>query len=815
MEYLSGTVRLRPTRVGFLVRPTQQSYSTVRQIMRLCCCLWGGTFNPIIPVATKLPIAWRREPYRELSAKGLADAFIRFFEPDVFVEAEKGLAAKAGVTVPEHTLHDRVVTLKDFVTKDKRWRADFVFGLNIFDAYRDLYERQYQFVMRNPPRFVQFDKPDAYCEAVFGSFPQRNELSYIRKAYTDAFKPDRKRCSPEDWLETIQNSHLCPLKLCSYDIEAQQSASFEEPTVYVFDPSITVDLIDYWNLRQFRRDVLPVNVGSFAQFSDFIKRFIAKNYRPLPGNPHGVMIRTTVEFSRSISETTAKQLVTKYLGGVPSGSWLFKIWYDPIWRNNWRGGGIQPRRARLVARGSESQANLVRDENSITFQSLSPSFAERFGAGWNHARWANILRFQDYSPSSQLAVTYLPNIKNPAFPPLQLGEAAIVSREGIVLLQQYKRDRTHISLLSHQDAIIGWLKWKGINANTSEAGRNANQILRSAGGLFGCWAFAHDGTVKLLDKMAKSMHQQSDGQFAQFPDRTATVSEWKQLISRRQKAERLPRLSLNTFIEKKALQLGMVLKCTICAKENWSSVRDIDYQLTCERCLGTFSFPQSDIRFNAQDWQYRVIGPFSVPNYANGAYATLLTLRVLDELVHFSAPQMTFSTGLDLSHKGHNFEIDFVSWYSEGQKFWIDPEPVLVFGETKSFGKDLFKDADLDRLKSFGESFPGSTIVLAAMKKDFDLIEKQRMRSFAEWGRIPQKDGEPRASVIVLTGLELFSQFDLTHTWKKAGGKHAAMVQHPSVNADDLWTLADMTQQLYLDLPPYWDWQQKRRRAKK
>jgi hypothetical protein len=38
--------------------------------------------------------------------------------------------------------------------------------------------------------------------------------------------------------------------------------------------------------------------------------------------------------------------------------------------------------------------------------------------------------------------------------------------------------------------------------------------------------------------------------------------------------------------------------------------------------------------------------------------------------------------------------------YSEGTKFWIDPSPVIVFGETKSFGTEVFKEPDVQRLRS-------------------------------------------------------------------------------------------------------------------
>ena len=52
--------------------------------------------------------------------------------------------------------------------------------------------------------------------------------------------------------------------------------------------------------------------------------------------------------------------------------------------------------------------------------------------------------------------------------------------------------------------------------------------------------------------------------------------------------------------------------------------------------------------------------------------------------------------------------------------------------------------------------------------------------------------------VIVLTGIELFADRYLKDTWEKLGGHHAAMVKHASVHLDDLWTLAEITQRLYL-----------------
>ena len=69
--------------------------------------------------------------------------------------------------------------------------------------------------------------------------------------------------------------------------------------------------------------------------------------------------------------------------------------------------------------------------------------------------------------------------------------------------------------------------------------------------------------------------------------------------------------------------------------------------------------------------------------------------------------------------------------------------------------------------------------------------------------------------VIVLTGTELFADRYLKKAWEDFGGKHSEMIKHPSTNIDDLWTLAEITQQLYLGMPSYWRWYEERRRRAK
>ena len=93
-----------------------------------------------------------------------------------------------------------------------------------------------------------------------------------------------------------------------------------------------------------------------------------------------------------------------------------------------------------------------------------------------------------------------------------------------------------------------------------------------------------------------------------------------------------------------------------------------------------------------------------------------------------------------------------------------------MFGEAKSFGGGAFKQDDVDRMKSLAETFPGSTLVFAAMKEriDFSKAEINRIKELAEWGREYDEDRQQsRAPVIILTGTELFTEYSLEDSWKK------------------------------------------------
>lgn len=819
MTTLSASLRLRPTRIGFLVAPTDMD--AVRRIIQTCTCLWGGVYNPIIPVSSTMPEIWKEPYFRESTGMQIAKGYLDFFEPDVYVEAESGLAAQIGLTDTKIDFsYPRVLPLDSFFQADPDSRSQTPFGQNIFDLYKNLYEREFKFVPRHEHHVALFESgsPDdnAFVEAAFGGFPKHGPLEPIAQAYRDAFDPEQLVPNAESWALVIKERFRLPLHFTRQGLK-RDPEGWSQQILFVVDPTSAPDLIDLWNIRQFHPVVLPVNLQWFEESRDFLTEFIRANHRPLPRNPHGVMIHTTVQFGRSISEDHAKAVVEKAgLDKLPSGSWAFKFGYDRIWITSRDDHVWHPRRACVSAKSTDLEltVSIDRSESSVRFSALSPDFVDKYGDG--PASWMNILKFHNYYGRNEHFALALPsNFIGDGSPQLRIGSTTLVSREGLVLPQEYQEHREYVRLITGREAIIDWLRRHDVKAEPSDPGRIADQVLRSLEGFWGVRLIADRKTLELLDKMAKSVRKYKDGTVEEFPDRAVSVQEWQALLARRANDHSGDGLTLDRFIKANILKLGISIQCPNCIKSNWCGIGNFREQLTCERCLTDFDFPQGSLDFNKTPWQYRVVGPFSVPDFAGGAYATVLALRVFAKNLGHRDSKLTYAPGLHLTIKEETPsetipqtikeeptpEIDFTFWYQRGEMWGQEEEPVLVFGEAKSFAVECFKEKDVARMRKLANKFPGAFLVFAVLKETLSDREKTDIAALATWGREQLDDGRPRAPVIVLTGTELFSSWNITAAWKDLADKRGQFAKTPLLHLDNLWTLADLTQQIYLDLP--------------
>lgn len=358
--------------------------------MRLCACLWGGTFNPIIPVFKKPPAEWKPEKFEAVKGLDVASGYVRFFEPDVYVEAEEGLLEDAGLGAlrEKHTMEPSVLSLSDLLApRDHREWAEFAVGLGMNDVLRDLYKTERRFSLLDPREavLVKSGRSGFAAEAMFGVFPAQRDASYFGQNYKDVFHPKVSALGPAVWLEVFKKGCITPLRVTQHALEFQWQ---KEPVIFVFDPSRVTDVIDLWNMRLEPHPVLPVPIEWVDALLDHLCEEIENAHRPIRGNPSGLMHQSIVEFGRSIGEARAEKIAADIAARVPKSAFGFKLWRNRVWAPET--GERVHRDWPLTITAKEESTKLVVTQQgdgwSSSFDTLSPDFAERYGG--HHMRWS-------------------------------------------------------------------------------------------------------------------------------------------------------------------------------------------------------------------------------------------------------------------------------------------------------------------------------------------------------------------------------------------------------------------------------------------
>jgi hypothetical protein len=672
-------------------------------------------------------------------------------------------------------------------------------GVSAHLIYQHLFRVEFQFKKRREPRIFDFAGGDriavAFFEACYGFFPEEEELDYIRSQYQHAFGAETVTPSVEIWKTIERGEAGFPLHYTIRDMEQRFEGGWNE-TVFIFDPLSATDVVDLWNLRLFTRDVLPVNVHWLAQSRDTIVEAIRRNHRPLPNNRNGVMIGTTLMIARSLDPGRVVEALDLQGADLPRGSASIQPWYSPIWMAPEDDRMFRPIAAPLISKHQEVQLVPGAQDRTVRLPLLAPDFNGML----LHSRpgWVNVVRTRFYGGSGIFAET-MPSaavVQHDSYPPPSHG-FQLPTREGHVTFHDFPHDGSSFRLATRQEAVFGWLKARGIDAQPSDAGRVADELIASVGGISQAVLLAHPEAIKQFDKMARSRSVREGGDSEEFPDRTATIGQMNAMISKIQKKLYGRYLTIERFVEAGALRLGIAVRCGHCTKENWYSLDDVASTVRCERCLKKFDYPQGRAP-NRDTWKYRVIGPFATPHFAQGAYSVALTLRFLEHEVG-SMEEFTYTTSLDFKSADHKLETDFFAWHSKHAFTRTARDPVLLVGECKSFGAELFKAEDFARLRRLGELFPGAFLIAATLKTSLSRKEVAGLRALSCWGWRRATINRPPTRIIVLTGTELFAIGPLHSVWEEKGGTLSAIAQRYS-HILDFDTLARATQQAYLGL---------------
>ena len=780
-------VKLRPIKLAFLVNPEDKE--SLLKAIEINAFLWGGIYNPIIPIYNPTATKWKKRLFKDPCDKAAVSGYLDNFDPDY--------------VVPMGECSDYPFDIGD---REKVEEIPEIFGLGVgfampewgiglFEVLNHFIEEEFKFQARFPQDVCipDFDKKfSLFLSSVFGVLSENiDELFWTN--FTQVFNAKKMDCSPENYVEFLDPRKLFFTRMTELYLETNK---YRNKCILLLDASNSLDIMDYWNLRALGWDVFPIPY-QFMQSDEttqhHILDFAKKNY--LSKGPDyeiegrtNIYDRVPILESRSISKSKHQY----FLDSPKESNTEYRISYPCIWNKEAR-DKYDLECCELVADTVEHEIST--NQKTIEFKTIDPKSPYSFEIS-NISRFVNEIEFR-FHDDKELFANAIPRGDNELAKVIYGGaskrtgrrtfKSCRLSKGRLVYLSRSPRSTIDLLIPQAETIFTKWMELRGWTVELSSAGRIAKQMIRQLGGVSGTGILAKRGVIELLGKMNSKSGEKFVAEEFVWDELQRISTQTGPGKVREAKSIR------QLLIETKVFQLGMALHCPICTQSSWYSVERANYELQCPKCLEQFSFPPAS---KEVAWSYRALGPFSSPNQAHGAYTVLLTLRFFSDFSHgATTPFMSFTAKKEGMQP---IEADLALLFHDPESRGFKTE--LIFAECKTF--NAFQQKDCDRMINLGDAFPDAILVFATLNEFLRDEEKCLLRSVVDHFHKDRENNHPLNPVLILTGTELFSELHFFTSWKETKDTRAeiARISTPI----NLLELCDLTQHIYLDLD-LWD----------
>lgn len=558
-----------------------------------------------------------------------------------------------------------------------------------------------------------------------------------------------------------EKENISPLQLGSRGLSLV--APWRRRAAFILDPQSFDDLVDYWNLRALGWHLFPVPISFVGELASQIVTFLGE------GSKFGAVILK----GRSVAAEAFERAAAK----IPLASRTLKTNMPRAWAADVRQADHADR---PYVSAEEDDVEVTVEKGTFSFKTLPPEFY-RSALDLSRAAWANVIELESFDT---------PNLAR-VFPTPIDDIADVVSRwrgmekvhlssEGLTIFDSANGHTHQWTVPTGVKVFRAWTKPR-FEVSVSGAGRLTNRLLEILGGPERTRTATHPEMIKLFDEVTKAASRSIRGDL---------------LYGRLKKVHRnddVPTKNVLThWLERGALAAGLQISCDECGQESWYGLDELQSRLRCSRCLEHYSFPGLSPQKRTQ-WAYRPLGPFAVEGHAHGAFTVAAAIRVLQ---HFGPNRTTWVPSIELRAPDVHLEADFAMFRE--REFRRGHQPVLVFGECKTFGAFLKKD--VAKMRALGEHFPGAVLVFATMAPVLTGAEVGALARLARWGRRAW-----RAPVLVLTERELAGDSGPPHCWEKGSAAEKAIADRFRGRAS-LQMLCDASQQIHLAMQPSPDW---------
>lgn len=719
MPSISLSIAHRPVRVGFLVRAG--SVSDFMDAVAVSTSLWGGLYNPILPVPEKGDAPWIETIVRRYQVDLLASASDPTAFQDVkekfdhlswpyFMSGEQPLLAELGGEGTAFSLADVALPLSHYWVKE--WRH-----ASRTPALLPVCPREQRLAPMYAASFGRFPEPG-------GTYPSLEE-GFLRASKAE--QVNLETATPlGDWSEALWPIVATSLGLTHHASEAR----FLDSGCVVGAVDDVDHLTFFWNLRAAGADVIFVpddNVDSFLPIVEaHLKRLLSRPSRWGADSDRMFHVWRPGRFGAELTDT--RREVPEPIADLVKGSADLAVGTLDDW--TW----IQPTMGNLPP--------------TTEPKSVLASFDERYGGPYVSAalsttpfpeaevsdarRWRLWVWALESTPSvlpdeTTLRLPLLRDLNgwySRALVPAHPGTLR-VQPEGFDLLSHVNETTLGLSPLKIDALIAKLFDRAGMQIKRSFAGEVTQRVLEMMGGLRASLVFKITGVRRLLE-MQKARHGIKRDRAVQCirdydsTTRKASFDRFKQFWR-----DATPEGVLSSLLERGVFRAGLELSCPNCRLLPYIEADRIGDEIQCPLC--GFRFPLAP-RVHGREWLFRISGVFEREGSPHGAIPTILTMAELARRDFMSGATIV-RPATDITFDGRSCESDLI-----GLQISREGHPSVVIGECKSRGE--IDDRDIANLKEVRERLRASGVecylLFGVLRDSFSDDEIARLKALSD-----------------------------------------------------------------------------------
>lgn len=731
MPIINLTAKYRPVRVGFLVRPDR-----VEDLVRaaeLNALLWGGLFNPIIPVAA------------EGEDNSHRDQLMAAFRPDTFYEVAESAAIRA--FVEKHPfLSDPGHLGERFFYEDWPSKKNAVAYLDVISLIRRIWRD-----LRSAPEtesncvLLSWQPEDLLASLFaleFGSYPANDNLrDDFPTAFVRGLKASKLEIPLNGSFDGAMGTKVTPLHLTKEDLNQSGGNRVDAPGLFIGRSNDFNDLLAFWNLRAAGTHLRFCPLESVERLRPQLQSFLDYVDGVVSSQPDF----DSISFVYTCSDEEAQPILQSYPTEKRKLRWKYG-------RGIWNGLNVQPTRNYFEWQKATGTVERRFGRYSIALSLPEKKFLRERDDTRHIGQQTLAVSLESSGElgheGATLRIPLLPDLnefysREIAFDPWKLR----AERDGFALLIHAYEDSETIFPIESDKLIERLFQYAGIKNEISQPGRLAAKIIarmREHNPLEACRVFKIRG-VRTLLKRLKPPAAVSAAEAMRIIWNGGQFKAYERLYIEAREKHKLSTSDVLRFLVKKGIirpRIGKVrrlfsrrreARCASCGLAN--QVRLADYENPSWQC--SYCGKKQNLRvrvakeFHGQKgWTFSRNGLFAKDNNQEGAIPVLLVLLTFKRVLDSRNP--IFSTARKLRVGKLPCETDFVIL-----SYTFDRQVELAIGEAKDEGGAI-DDQDISNLRAARSALikrvPACFLVFAKTADAFSTDELTRFAKLRDEG---------------------------------------------------------------------------------